>query len=60
MKTYTISEELYIAIIEHAYIKGVGNGYDTAKNPLVPLKDDKEAVQNALETIRNQQYIYED
>jgi len=66
-KTYKISEDLFIAIVEHVYIKGVRNSYEGLKGKMYEgkpldynLADDKEAVMNALKTIRNQQYIYED
>ena len=66
-KTYKISEDLFIAIIENVYIKGVRNSYEGLKGKTYEgqaldynLADDKEAIHNALETIRNQQYIYED
>tara|TARA_R110002153_G_scaffold124934_1_gene271653 strand:+ start:168 stop:356 length:189 start_codon:yes stop_codon:yes gene_type:complete len=58
LKTYTISEELFIAIIESAYIKGVGNGFDQCHYPGTVI-DDKEAVKSALEIIKNQQFVYE-
>ena len=61
-KTYTISEDLFIAIIENVYIKGVRNSYEGLKGSKAlhyKATDEKEAIMNALETIRNQQYIYE-
>ena len=52
-KTYTISEDLFIAIIERAYAKGCSSGYSGDV-------DNKEAVDHALEIVRNQQFVYED
>ena len=54
-KTYTISEDLYKAIIENAYIKGVRNGHDRGA-----FGGEKEVIKNALDIIRKQQYIYND
>jgi hypothetical protein len=54
MKTYTISEDLYKAILEAAFFKGcISTGKDMDKN----LDDTLKA---ALKTIRNQQFVYED
>ena len=53
-KTYTISEDLYKAILEAAFFKGcISASQDTDKNLDAALKF-------ALKTIRDQQYIYED
>ena len=53
-KTYTISEDLYKAILEAAFFKGcISTGKDMDKN----LDDTLKA---ALKTIRNQQFVYED
>ena len=53
MKTYTISEELYKAILEAAFFKGcISTNKDMDKN----LDDTLKA---ALKTIRNQQFVYE-
>jgi len=53
-KTYTISEDLYKAILEAAFFKGcISESQDTDKNLDAALKF-------ALKTIRDQQYIYED
>tara|TARA_R100000951_G_C2574678_1_gene159948 strand:- start:338 stop:514 length:177 start_codon:yes stop_codon:yes gene_type:complete len=48
-KTYTISEDLYKAILERVYVQGATN---------YTLMDD--AVKEAIKTIEYQQYIYED
>ena len=48
-KTYTISEDLYKAILERVYVQGATN---------YTLMDD--AVKEAIKTIKDQQYIYED
>lgn len=55
MKTYTITEDLYKAIIESVYHKGICSTHgDNIKF------DEKEVLQQAIKTIEDQQYIYED
>jgi hypothetical protein len=55
MKTYTISEDLYKAIIESVYSKGIISTHgDNIKY------SEKEVLQDALKTIEDLQYIYED
>ncbi len=54
-KTYTISEDLYKAIIESVYSKGIISTHgDNIKY------SEKEVLQDALKTIEDLQYIYED
>jgi hypothetical protein len=57
MKTYTISEELYKAIIESLYHNGRYSSHlDEADKP----KHYDYAIEKAIEMIEEQQYIYED
>ena len=54
-KTYTISEDLYKAILESIFVKGQTSGkFDLTSTFLM---DD--AVKGAIKTIEDQQYIYE-
>jgi hypothetical protein len=61
-KTYTISKDLYVAILESVFTKGKtnGNGINSGRYSFEStfLMDD--AIKSALKTIENQQYIYED
>jgi len=62
-KTYTISEDLYKAIIESAFIKGCISQNNDSATGLRRTDRDKnmqETLQMALKTIEDQQYIYED
>ena len=55
-KTYTISEDLYKAILESIFVKGQTSGkFDLTSTYLM---DD--AIKGAIEMVQNQQYIYED
>jgi len=55
MKTYTISEELYKAIIGSVYQKGrVSTHIDT------PEYQAREVLKQAIKMVEEQQYIYED
>ena len=55
MKTYTISEELYKAIIGSVYQKGrVSTHIDT------PEYQAREVLKQAIKMVEDQQYIYED
>ena len=61
-KTYTISEDLYKAIIESAFIKGCISQNSDSEIGLRRTDRDKnmqETLQMALKTIEDQQYIYE-
>tara|TARA_R110000744_G_scaffold376292_1_gene490437 strand:+ start:107 stop:295 length:189 start_codon:yes stop_codon:yes gene_type:complete len=55
MKTYTISEDLFTAIIESVYHKG-----RCSINIIKHEYDEKEVLKRALKTIRDQQFVYED
>lgn len=62
-KTYTISEDLYKAIIESAFIKGCisqNNDGHIGLRYTQRDQDMQETLQMALKTIEDQQYIYED
>ena len=54
-KTYTISEDLYKAILESIFTKG--QIASNAVNGRTFLMDD--AIKGAIKTIEDQQYIYE-
>jgi hypothetical protein len=64
MKTYTISEDLFTAIIESVYHKGrCSINISLRLFEATTIKheyDEKEVLKRALKTIRDQQYIYED
>jgi hypothetical protein len=53
-KTYTISKDLYTAIIESVYHKG-----RCSINIIKHIYDEKEVLQKAIKTVEDQQYIYE-
>ena len=55
MKTYTISEDLYKAIIESVYHKGRVSTHVGHHD-----YQEKAVLQQAIKTIEDQQYIYED
>jgi hypothetical protein len=57
MKTYTISEDLYKAIIESVYENGKYAKYINKANK---SKHEKDTINNAMKIIQDQQYIYED
>ena len=68
-KTYTISEDLYKAIIDVAYQKGYRDGFDSRnfseyksfdldKNT-IKINGSKSCLDHALKVIEDQQYIYE-
>ena len=62
MKTYTISEDLYKAIIESVYHKGRVST-QLIKHPHPQLRNDyqeKAVLEQAIKVVEDQQYIYED
>ena len=54
-KTYTISKDLYTAIIESVYHKG-----RCSINNIKHIYDEKEVLKQAIKVVEDQQYIYED
>ena len=54
-KTYTISKDLYTAIIESVYHKG-----RCSTNSIKHIYDEKEVLKQAIKVVEDQQYIYED
>ena len=57
MKTYTISENLYKAIIESLYHNG---RYSKHLDISIQPHHEKSAIESAIKMIEEQQYIYED
>lgn len=57
MKTYTISHDLYKAIIESVYNNGKYARYIPKENK---AQHEKDTINKAMECVQNQQYIYED
>ena len=57
MKTYTISENLYKAIIESLYYNG---RYSKHLDESIQPHHEKSAIESAIKMIEEQQYIYED